>query len=372
MPPDIDTKKMTNERYGGLDFLRGMLITLMIFYHAALIFSVERNWRTHSPITNQLFDDIAYGISLFRLSAFFIVAGFFTAMSTERKGTAYLKDRLLRLGVPMVFCGLFINVPIDYFVFGSSFFSSWKDLIRYILKGEWLGHLWFLGNLLAYTVAYVCCNKLLSIKSKQRLMYYLTNNIHFTVLLIFIIHVAFRGGSSIIGHLVGWQFFSKCLFFSPVSLFLFFVPYIVGLFLYFIRNKASINRILHSRHFIVVFILVLCLSVLINHVNILPHDVMSVYTATIGLLLSLLLVKWVLLIHLKSKLLRYWSESTYTVYLIHQPLLILLYHKIDFSSLGLFFQYMLIVMLVLITSFGFHFGLVRNSKMLTFFLSGKL
>jgi len=72
----------------------------------------------------------------------------------ERKGAAgLLKDRLLRLGLPLLFVSLVLLLPLIYATRGQGqAFGSF--LISYLRQPE-VGHLWFAGHLLVYTGGYV-------------------------------------------------------------------------------------------------------------------------------------------------------------------------------------------------------------------------
>ena len=85
------------------------------------------------------------------MSAFFLLAGYFTPRSLEKKGSgSFLIDRLIRLGIPLlVYSTLIINLNIY--------------LVRVVWLGQpysWVweynpGHLWFLQALLLFALVYV-------------------------------------------------------------------------------------------------------------------------------------------------------------------------------------------------------------------------
>lgn len=81
------------------------------------------------------------------MQGFYLISGFFFAMMVQKYGIKKnCKRRLLSIGVPLIFVGVtfntLLNLTSDKFVFIS--------LYKYIIFGEWLAHLWFLGNLLIY------------------------------------------------------------------------------------------------------------------------------------------------------------------------------------------------------------------------------
>ena len=90
-----------------LDNLRIYLTILVILHHAALAYGGLGNWAIQdlavddiSPILLTMFN--AVNQSYF-MSAFFLLAGYFTPRSFEKKGSLrFLLDRLIRLVIPLV------------------------------------------------------------------------------------------------------------------------------------------------------------------------------------------------------------------------------------------------------------------------------
>lgn len=64
------------------------------------------------------------------MGAFFLLAGYFIPGSYDRKGTGpFIKDRLIRLGIPMLVFYFVLNPlsGIGYFLLGSDLSSvSWR------------------------------------------------------------------------------------------------------------------------------------------------------------------------------------------------------------------------------------------------------
>ena len=151
-----------------LDNLRALVILIVLAFHSALAY-VE--W---SPATSSGFDDPPYGWRAFPIvdshrwfgfdlfcawqdvylmSLMFLLSGLFVWPSLMRKGNrAFVRDRLLRLGVPFAF-GVVFLIPIAvypaYRVTGADPSPSayWQ---HYLALPFWPnGQLWFLWQLLA-------------------------------------------------------------------------------------------------------------------------------------------------------------------------------------------------------------------------------
>src|SRR4051794_30566448 len=93
------------ERLHALDAVRGFALLLGIVLHATLSFvpAQTRFWviqDTHPSITLAL---LFFAIHVFRMTTFFLMAGFFAHMSFHRLGAwGFIKDRLQRIAVPLV------------------------------------------------------------------------------------------------------------------------------------------------------------------------------------------------------------------------------------------------------------------------------
>jgi hypothetical protein len=101
-----------------------------------------------------VFDRIVYFNDLFFMSLMFLLSGLFVLPSLRGKGSAsFLKDRLLRLGLPFLIGVTFI-MPLAYYPAwvaagsASNYFRFWFD---HIARYGWAsGPLWFLWVLLAF------------------------------------------------------------------------------------------------------------------------------------------------------------------------------------------------------------------------------
>jgi glucan biosynthesis protein C len=90
-----------------------------------------------------------------------MISGYFTPISYDRKGyTTFLKERFLRLGIPLVVFSLVV-IPFFWYILyymdfrGGDYLSYWEFLLS---KYYWqTHHLWFLVNVLVLDCCYVIC-----------------------------------------------------------------------------------------------------------------------------------------------------------------------------------------------------------------------
>ncbi len=139
------------------DTLRAVLMLLGIPYHVALSYMVGRQWIVKSGEGVTGFIELARFISLFRMPAFYLIAGYFAAMLLARRApSTWLEGRFRRLAIPFV-TSIILLVPVmNWFCEISNLpyseaVASWIDNSSKS-GGYWVRHLWFIIVLL-----YFCC-----------------------------------------------------------------------------------------------------------------------------------------------------------------------------------------------------------------------
>jgi glucan biosynthesis protein C len=147
-----------------IDNLRVLLITLVIMVHLSVTYGGEGSWYYKEAEPDTISSVVltwhnAAGQAFF-MGFLFMISGYFTPVSYERKGPRrFLKDRLLRLGIPMLFFDYVINPLIACVLLTSidkRYDSVWPFLTEYF--GEFhigTGPLWFVETLLIFAAIYV-------------------------------------------------------------------------------------------------------------------------------------------------------------------------------------------------------------------------
>ena len=90
------------DRLHGLDALRGTALLLGIVLHAAMSYFPVTIWivpdTDNSPVAAVIF----FAIHLFRMTSFFLIAGLFAHMMLDRRGTGgFIRDRATRIAGPL-------------------------------------------------------------------------------------------------------------------------------------------------------------------------------------------------------------------------------------------------------------------------------
>ncbi len=149
-------------RLAYLDTLRAVLICLVIALHAAITYGAIGGWPYQDPakdeITSILLIMINGLIQAFSMGLYFFIAGYFTPGSYDRKGLGrFWKDRLLRLGIPLVLYTWVLNRIPQYFsqvAKGLETRSFWDYFWQTFLVEQNEGPTWFIFALLMLAAGY--------------------------------------------------------------------------------------------------------------------------------------------------------------------------------------------------------------------------
>lgn len=155
---------MEKPRLFFIDNLRILLITLVMMIHLSITYGGEGGWYYRDGQADTLSSILLTWhnavVQAFSMGLFFMIAGYFTPGSYDRKGPRqFLKDRLLRLGIPML-CYDFIIGPLMAYplikVGAEESGGSYLDfLIRYYSTFHiGTGPLWFVEALLIFAICY--------------------------------------------------------------------------------------------------------------------------------------------------------------------------------------------------------------------------
>jgi glucan biosynthesis protein C len=149
------------ERLHALDAVRGFALLLGIVFHATLSFvpAPSRIWIVQDSHPSITLTVLFFAIHVFRMTTFFLIAGFFAHMNFHRRGgQGFIKDRLLRIALPVVVGWPIVFAAMYAVVFWAAHFpnggpvpgaAGWPPM----LPGFPLTHLWFLYVLLEFYAA---------------------------------------------------------------------------------------------------------------------------------------------------------------------------------------------------------------------------
>ncbi|MFC3572474.1 acyltransferase [Streptomyces yaanensis] len=162
-------RSATAPRRGELDALRTLVVVGLVFFHAALVFSPDDDFYVKNAETTDAVTVLAgFGV-VWAMPMLFLVAGLGARHSIRRRGTGgFVRERLLRLGVPLVFATL-VLCPVPQWLrlraadsgYHESYWRFWPRFLTvrpdpgdfpFVLEGDHFetGHLWFVVLLLAF------------------------------------------------------------------------------------------------------------------------------------------------------------------------------------------------------------------------------
>jgi peptidoglycan/LPS O-acetylase OafA/YrhL len=156
---------MTGGRVDWVDRLRVWLTILVVAHHCAATYSsIDGGWYVQPDGRDSTADLLTLFMvvnQLYFMGAFFLLSGLFTTGSVDRKGPArFVRDRLLRLGVPIVVYVLVVR-PLAMLPAGivlahrAAVAHEPFSLLGYVVLGGDPGVTWFLEVLIVFSLGYV-------------------------------------------------------------------------------------------------------------------------------------------------------------------------------------------------------------------------
>jgi len=149
-----------------VDYLRAAIITLVILHHLAVVYSATTAFYYLEPTSDYLTLVVLVVFELLNqawfMGFFFLISGYFSPSSFDRRGSKrFVKDRLIRLGIPLLIFS-FLLEPLAVYLGLSHMPASllakagitpsltWQNYVRFIGPGP----LWFVAMLLIFDLGY--------------------------------------------------------------------------------------------------------------------------------------------------------------------------------------------------------------------------
>lgn len=175
-----------------LDNVRVILTVLVLVHHTAITYGADGSWVYKDVEPSNGLSITAIILTLFTainqsffMGLFFFLSGYFTPPSYERKGPAvFLKDRLIRLGIPLVFYTFLIGPFIQYIVRFGEKYSFPKYYQKEILTFHSIniGPLWFVEALLLFSILYILSRKLFPLSPSSKRAFPSNRSLFFTAI----------------------------------------------------------------------------------------------------------------------------------------------------------------------------------------------
>lgn len=345
-----------------IDNLRTLLIIMVILWHMAVTYGAPGFWpyQESQPdeLTALVFTIFSAINGPYVLGFFFMIAGYFTPGAYDRKGPGkYFSERFIRLGIPLLIY-VFLIDPLIYYALrvqewglDKSFWATWGingtlwqfwrvHIRSYSQYGPGVGPMWFIELMLIFIVAYGLGRLFFRFVSRDsRIMdpssrYAVPSNLTIAIfalllgLVIFVMRI--------------WLPINS--YFKPLGLPLAYVPQYIALFFvgviayrgdWFQRTSVSSGKL----WFVIVLLLILVLFPILFILGGALEGNTDAYAGgltwqsfaystweefiCVGMII-ILLVWFREKFNRQGALTKAMSDSTYTVYFIHAPVLVFL------------------------------------------------
>ena len=144
-----------------VDHLRTAMTVLVILHHTAITYGAIGGWfwrevEPSSAPSSVLLVLFCTTNQAYFMGFFFLLAGYFTPASLERKGyQRFIGDRFLRLGLPLLAFGLILGPLTSGMVNRSQGYGFWSAIIWLWRHKQFInGPLWFAQALLLFSLGY--------------------------------------------------------------------------------------------------------------------------------------------------------------------------------------------------------------------------
>lgn len=157
-----------NSRLYYVQWIRVLLTILVVAHHAAEPYVAIGGGGWGDLVKETAKSDLLQTLFVFNrtffMGFFFFISAYFLDSSLARHGSwGVIRNRLIRLGIPILIFVVFVFGSIGYAVYGEGI-GYFEFLYRYITGGNAeFGHLWFIAHLLVYVIFYVLLREIFPI-----------------------------------------------------------------------------------------------------------------------------------------------------------------------------------------------------------------
>ncbi|MED4452657.1 acyltransferase family protein [Metabacillus fastidiosus] len=197
-----------------IDNIRVILTILVIVHHTAIAYGAAGGWYYVDSNTNDITSTV---LTLFTavnqayfMGFFFLISGYFTPASYDKKGAAaFLKDRLIRLGIPLLLYISFIGPTLIYFLQYKEKLSYIDFYIHKIFNLEIInwGPMWFVETLIYFAIFYAIYRKITREQAENKVCLshkYILLSAVWIGLAAFFVRMFFPVGTNILGMQLGY------------------------------------------------------------------------------------------------------------------------------------------------------------------------
>jgi peptidoglycan/LPS O-acetylase OafA/YrhL len=362
-----------------MDSMRSVLMILGVVLHASAVYSAGINWAVSNPVKSDFFYDLYAFIHVFRIPSFFIIAGFFSGFSILRYGyKGFLAKRTQRIIIPLAATALTVNTLDSYMRFTihsenpvSFIYFVKNHLLSTFVNGGWVHHLWFLVFLIFYF--FIAFFLVKTLKNVSIFKYERVSNL-FNVRFLIIILPLFNICLLVLGKFFPPLFYSKIFGVFNLLTFGTYIPFYVTGILFFYRPKllGEFNSFKIS-NLIVLLIMSSAYFYSPQIENNLIARLVNVYSyyAIAWVLCAVCFSLFFHFLNKANKGFQYLSEASYSIYLFHQLVVIILGYLFIEINLDIYFKFILIIIFTMAITLLIHHFLVLKLPLVRLLFNGK-
>ncbi len=362
-----------------IDWLRAGAMFLLVFYHTGRLFD-HAGWHIKNAVGNETINTLNGILDVWQMPLFFLVAGVAVWFSLgSRNAGGFIKERVLRLLVPLIF-GMLVLVPPQVYLervfdgdFGGSFFAWYPHTFQgvYSVGNSSTGslswhHLWFLAYLFVFSLLLLPVFKYFRREDKKPLVGHIAEfftkpgAIYLPVIPLVLINIFLRpiygwGNQNLVNDWANFLFY----------IFVFFYGF------FMVADNRITQTIKRNTWVSLAAALVFFTIGLLMKENIIATPE-SIINAVIGIDCWLWLLTFVgvgmRLFNFTNGMLRYANDAVLPVYILHQTLIVVFGYYVIQWNIPVLAKYFFIIVTVLLSSLAIYEVVRRNS--VTRFLFG--
>jgi glucans biosynthesis protein C len=377
----------SGDRLFSLDACRATFVLLGIVLHAVFPFASEY-WIVVSPHQSELLTHLLNFIHAFRMPAFFILSGFFAALVlAKRDPAAWVRSRSMRLGIPLLF-GMLLVVPLESLAIvwvehlsapeggtGAVLVAAFERHVR--IDFHLVSHLWFILDLLLISLAFAALYSVLPgrVAELGRMIGdalarhpVMLGGAAIAALALYLVileplapplrnFIAF-GGQYPKWHILDGE---RIAHYAPF--------FALGLLLFYSKPLFSAFARLRPLGWFAGSVATVTLLVVLSRPD-LPWWLSTALSAPAAILLTQMAMHLAsLLVTERNRVIQWLSEGSYTIYIVHHPIVILLASIAVLLDLPAHTGFLLVLAATTVLSVSFY-ALTRNVPVAAFLLNG--
>lgn len=343
--------KDLNYRYKGLDTVRVFAMLVGIPFHVSLAYGVfDLSWIESNYPGHIAMDYFSYWIRVFRMPLFFLISGFFAHLSFLKRENTFLKERIKRIFIPfIVFASLLLPVMRAIYLCSKKLelidSHKYYKLLQFIINnffsfkhdasfssGINYAHLWFLMYLTVFSILAFAMKKIIFNREYNKFGLFLFPV--FTSLSLLTMNSSWIDDPFVWYPRISLIFYYGIFFFAGIQLYSFRDR--------LIKNLSVPLSLKLTFIFFTVFVTAFRIQVQIDSPMQQNSIILSAWMSLSTWMLILCSICLGNLIqHKFKKFVHYFSKSSYFLYIIHMPIVLVCQLLLNSININWLYKFML-------------------------------